>query len=41
MLNVPSPRLFGATGWFALAGGTAALISWRLWGLILRRVGIS
>lgn len=24
--------------WFELAGGTAALLSWRMWGWILRRV---
>jgi hypothetical protein len=27
--------------WFGLAGGTAALVLWRMWGWILRRVGIS
>jgi hypothetical protein len=27
--------------WFGLAGGTAALAFWRMWGWILRRVGIS
>jgi hypothetical protein len=26
--------------WFGLAGGTAALGFWRMWGWILRRVGI-
>jgi hypothetical protein len=27
--------------WFALAGGTAALGFWKMWGWILKRVGIS
>ena len=27
--------------WFGLGGGTAALLSWRMWGWILKRVGIS
>ena len=27
--------------WFGLGGGTAALAAWRMWGWILRRVGIS
>jgi hypothetical protein len=26
--------------WFGLAGGTAALGFWRMWGWILRRIGI-
>jgi hypothetical protein len=26
---------------FGLAGGTAALLVWRLWGWLLKRVGIS
>jgi hypothetical protein len=26
--------------WFGIAGGTAALGFWRMWGWILRRVGI-
>jgi hypothetical protein len=26
--------------WFGVAGGTAALALWRMWGRILRRVGI-
>jgi hypothetical protein len=27
--------------WFGLAGGTAALVFWKMWGWILKRVGIS
>jgi hypothetical protein len=27
--------------WFGLAGGTVALAAWRVWGWILKRVGIS
>jgi hypothetical protein len=27
--------------WFGLGGGTAALLSWRMWGWILKRVGIA
>jgi hypothetical protein len=26
--------------WFGLAGGTAALLSWWMWGRILKRIGI-
>jgi hypothetical protein len=26
---------------FGLAGGTAALVAWRFWGWLLRRVGIT
>jgi hypothetical protein len=26
--------------WFGIAGGTAALGFWRMWGVILKRVGI-
>jgi hypothetical protein len=29
------------TLWFGLAGGTAALCAWRMWGWILKRVGIA
>jgi hypothetical protein len=27
--------------WYGLTGGTAALAAWRMWGWILKRVGIS
>lgn len=27
--------------WFSVVGGTAALVAWRLWGWIFRKVGIS
>ena len=27
--------------WFSIVGGTAALVAWRLWGWIFRKVGIS